>query len=95
MAEQGWVFEAPACLSLMKSAQRAGIQLPRSCQNGTCRTCLCRLVSGQVRYRIDWPGLSPEEKADGLILPCVALPTSDVVLQVTGASQVTPPAPAE
>ena len=41
----------------------------------------------QVRYRIEWPGLSPEEKAAGCILPCVALPTSAVVMVVPGATQ--------
>ena len=34
-----------------------------------------------VRYDIAWPGLSPEEKAEGCVLPCVAYPESDVVLQ--------------
>lgn len=33
---------------------------------------MCRLVAGEVRYRIDWPGLSREEKAEGWVLPCVA-----------------------
>lgn len=51
-----------------------------SCRNGTCRTCLCQLVSGQVTYRIEWPGLSLDEKREGFILPCVAHAASDVVL---------------
>jgi hypothetical protein len=33
-----------------------------------------------VDYRIAWPGLLPEEKAGGWVLPCVAYPLSDVVL---------------
>ena len=41
---------------------------------------MCRLVSGRVSYRIEWPGLSAEEKAEGFILPCVALPAGDLVL---------------
>jgi ferredoxin len=86
LVQQGWVFHAPAGQTLLKSAQEAGVHLPRSCQNGTCRTCLCLLVRGQVRHTIDWPGLSPEEKEEGCILPCVACPTSDVVLKVAGAS---------
>lgn len=83
----GWSFDAPDHQTLMKSARQAGIEMPRSCQNGTCRTCVCTLLSGQVRYRIEWPGLSPEEKAVGCILPCVALPTSAVVMVVPGATQ--------
>ena len=43
------------------------------------------MTRGQVAYRIDWPGLSAEEKADGFILPCVAYPLSDVVLQAEPA----------
>ncbi|MDB5845903.1 MAG: ferredoxin [Polaromonas sp.] len=82
MAGDGTVFEAPAALPLLLAAERAGVWLrDSSCRNGTCRTCLCRLVSGQVVYRIDWPGLSLDEKRDGFILPCVAHPASDVVIE--------------
>ncbi len=74
-------FDAPADAPLLLSAEAAGLALPSSCRNGTCRTCICRMDSGQVTYRIDWPGLSAEEKTEGFILPCVAYPLSDVVLQ--------------
>ena len=60
--------------SLLEAAQAAGIRLPRSCRNGSCRACRCKLLAGGVRYRIEWPGLLAEEKAEGWILPCVALP---------------------
>ncbi|MDO9115199.1 MAG: 2Fe-2S iron-sulfur cluster-binding protein [Polaromonas sp.] len=73
-------FAAPASQPLLQSALRAGIMLESSCRNGTCRSCMCRLASGQVVYRIDWPGLSAEEKAEGYILPCVAYPVSDLVI---------------
>jgi len=79
-APGGPAFTAPAGRSLLQAAAQAGIDLPSSCRNGTCRTCICRLVSGQVAYAIEWPGLLPEEKAEGWILPCVACPQSDVVL---------------
>ncbi len=59
--------------------------MPSSCRSGTCRTCVCRLVSGEVSYTIEWPGLSAEEKAEGYVLPCVARPTSNVVLEQTQA----------
>ena len=62
------------------AALRVGVDWPRSCRNGTCRTCICQLVSGEVTYTVAWPGLSAEEKAEGLVLPCVAQPLSDVVL---------------
>lgn len=81
---QGWAFEATTDQSLLIAAQQAGVRLPSSCRNGTCRTCLCRLLEGRIRYRIDWPGLSREEKDEGLILPCVAVAQSDLTLEVRG-----------
>jgi ferredoxin len=80
----GWSFSADADETLLQAAERAGFDLPSSCRNGTCRTCICQLSAGQpaagVRYRIEWPGLSIEEKRAGTILPCVALACSDIAL---------------
>lgn len=84
----GVSFEAPDSLTLLEAAGFARVSLPRSCRNGTCRTCLCRLVSGTVRYTIEWPGLSREEKAEGYTLPCVAIATSDVVVDVPDATML-------
>ncbi len=81
----GAVFVADADQPIMKAARAAGVRLPRSCQNGTCRACLCHLRSGTVRYTIEWPGLSAEEKAEGCILPCVACASSNIVLLAPGA----------
>lgn len=39
-----------------------------------------QLLSGRVAYRIEWPGLLAEEKAEGWILPCVAYPEADLVI---------------
>lgn len=77
-------FAAPASLSLLEGALLDGVRLPSSCRNGTCRACLSKLHAGSVRYRIEWPGLSPDEKEDGYILPCVACPTSDVTFEPVG-----------
>lgn len=77
----GWRFEAPDGVPLLKAAETAGIELPSSCRNGTCRTCLCRMEQGAVRYLVEWPGLSFDEKADGDILPCVAVPMADLVIR--------------
>ncbi|MBA2673016.1 2Fe-2S iron-sulfur cluster-binding protein [Ramlibacter sp.] len=81
LARSGQRFAAPADQPLLVSAEAAGIALPSSCRNGTCRTCISRLAQGEVRYRIAWPGLLPEEKQAGWILPCVAYPVTDVVVE--------------
>ena len=77
----GEQFQADADVPLLLAAEQAGIALPSSCRNGSCRTCLAQVEAGSVRYRIDWPGLTPEEKEWGCILPCVAEATSDLVMR--------------
>lgn len=75
-------FSASTDQSVLQSAAAAGQMLPSSCRNGSCRACISQLHSGQVTYRIEWPGLLAEEKAAGLFLPCVAYPLTDLVLSV-------------
>jgi ferredoxin len=74
-------FAVPEGQTLLQAAWAAGVALPRLCRNGTCRECLCQMVAGTVRYRIEWPGLSADEKAEGCVLPCVAEPASDIILR--------------
>jgi len=74
-------FDARSDQSVLKSALQAGVRMASSCRNGTCRTCICRLVIGRIAYEIEWPGLSAEEKREGLVLPCVARPLTDLVLR--------------
>ena len=38
-------------------------------------------AAGKIRYTVDWPGISPDERLDGYILPCVAVAESDLTLQ--------------
>lgn len=80
IAPQGAIFDCAADQPLLLAGLAAGVALPWSCRNGTCRTCLSRVTQGRVEHRIPWPGLSAEEKAAGFILPCVAEPRSDVAL---------------
>lgn len=76
----GQRFDCASDQTLLLAGLAAGVALPWSCRTGTCRTCLARRVSGSSEHRIAWPGLSAEEKAEGLILPCVAEPRSALTL---------------
>ncbi len=82
----GLQYDVEGDLTLLEAAEMSRVQLPSSCRNGTCRTCICKLLSGEVTYTVEWPGLSAEEKAEGLVLPCVAKPLSDVVLDQVAAT---------
>ncbi|WP_416761551.1 2Fe-2S iron-sulfur cluster-binding protein [Roseateles sp. So40a] len=91
---QGWRFDAPADQTLLLAALDHGLRLPHSCRNGTCRACIARVISGRIEHRIEWPGLSREEKDEGWILPCVACARSDLVLdqpQAVNLFDVPPP----
>ncbi len=77
----GFSFETRAGSTLLQCAEAAGVELPSACRNGTCRTCICKLVAGAVRYRVEWPGVSADEKQEGWVLPCVAEPVGDVTLE--------------
>jgi ferredoxin len=79
-------YDVEGDLTLLEAADLSRVQLPSSCRNGTCRTCICQLVRGEVAYTVEWPGLSAEEKAEGWVLPCVARPLSNVVLSQPLAS---------
>ncbi|MEO6921600.1 MAG: 2Fe-2S iron-sulfur cluster-binding protein [Collimonas sp.] len=85
---KNWDFEASGAIPVMEAARQSAINLPSSCRNGTCRTCMCRLLSGEIRYQIAWPGLSSDEKKDGYILPCIAYPQSDLVIEEPRATQL-------
>lgn len=75
------IFDCAADQPLLLAGLAAGLALPWSCRTGTCRSCIAHLVEGRIACRIEWPGLSAEEKADGCILPCVCEPRSDLTLR--------------
>jgi ferredoxin len=84
----GLAFDTRDGETLLQAALRAGLSIPVSCRNGTCRTCRCTVISGRVVHTIEWPGLSREELQEGWVLPCVAQARSDVVLVLPQARRV-------
>ena len=90
----GLRFDADEDTPLLLAAQAGGIKLPSSCRNGTCRACMCLMLEGEIRYRIEWPGLSRDEKEEGWILPCVAHAVTALEIQSLQAAPLEPPAPA-
>lgn len=80
LGPDGPAIAVPQDRTILHAAEAAGWTLPSSCRNGTCRTCMQRVLSGTVEHAIEWPGVLREERAEGWILPCVAHALSDVVL---------------
>ena len=75
-------FQADSDKTILQSAEKSQIYPQSSCRNGSCRTCISTLISGDIRYNTAWPGLSAEEKQAGLILPCCAYPQNDLVIKL-------------
>ncbi|MDY6824287.1 MAG: 2Fe-2S iron-sulfur cluster binding domain-containing protein [Thermodesulfobacteriota bacterium] len=67
--------------SLLSLAEENGVEIETECEIGVCGTCKVRLLSGTVDMEME-DGLEDEDIARGMILPCVAVPTTDVVLEV-------------
>jgi ferredoxin len=68
-------------LSILELAQEAGVEIETDCEQGLCGTCKVKLLSGEVDMETD-DGLDEAELEQNMILPCVAVPKTDVVLEV-------------
>ena len=69
--------------SVLDAALRHGIALPYGCQNGACRSCRGRVVSGEVHYPAGEPkALQPVDRRAGFALLCEAHLASDACIEV-------------
>jgi len=87
----GLAIDVPDGATLLAAALAAGVHLPSSCRNGTCRECRCRVLEGEARHTIAWPGLDADERREGWILPCVAEPLGDLMIEQPRATRFDPP----
>ncbi len=68
--------------SILHAALRQGVWLPFACGHGTCATCKCRVLEGDVDIGEASPfALMEMEREEGLILTCCAIPESDVTIE--------------
>jgi ferredoxin len=70
------------------AAQAAGIRLPALCHQGYCLTCAARLVDGREVDQSDSLVYYPEDREAGFILPCTAIPRSDLKLRTHQAKEM-------
>ncbi|QGZ58978.1 PDR/VanB family oxidoreductase [Paraburkholderia acidiphila] len=63
------VIDVPAGTSIVEALRAGGIELPVSCEQGVCGTCLTRVISGEPDHRDVY--LTDEERAaNDQLLPC-------------------------
>ena len=68
----------PSESTLVDVLLAAGIDVPHSCREGRCGSCVCSVVSGEVDMTSS-DVLEPEDRDAGLILACQTRPVSDAV----------------
>ena len=66
--------------SLLELAEEKGINIESACRQGFCGTCKTRLLSGKVDMEIT-DGLEDEDLKQNMILPSIARPKSNIVLE--------------
>jgi len=79
LARSGRLVPVAGDQSALDALQQAGVEVPLSCQQGVCGTCLTRVIEGEVEH---WDlYLTPEEQAAGdCFLPCVSRAAGDLLV---------------
>ncbi|WP_130733332.1 ferredoxin--NADP reductase [Flavobacterium sp. J27] len=71
-------FEMSQKQTILEAVLKQGIDAPYSCQGGVCSSCICRVKEGKAVMKKN-AILTDGEIADGLVLSCQAVPTTDTV----------------
>lgn len=78
----GDVVEVEEGQTILDASLRQGVWLPFACGHGTCATCKCQLLEGDVEIGNASPfALMDMERDEGKILACCATPESDLVIE--------------
>ena len=65
--------------SILELAEENDIEIESECQQGFCGTCITELISGDVHME-NTDGLETEGAGENMILPCVAMPKTNIVI---------------
>ncbi|MBE9009160.1 ferredoxin--nitrite reductase [Pseudanabaenaceae cyanobacterium LEGE 13415] len=65
---------------ILDVADQAEVSIDSSCRSGTCGSCKCTLLEGEVRYDGEPDALDDVDRASGKILTCIARPVGRIVI---------------
>jgi len=83
----GDAFDVAEGEIVLDAALRQGVDIPYSCRNGECRTCLSRVLSGRVEHDPEYAEdllIDRDEVAEGYRLLCSSLAQEDSEIAVGG-----------
>ena len=66
--------------TVLELSEELGIGIDNSCRIGTCGVCKVKMTSGEVAMEVE-DALTPEDKANGIILACQAKPKGDIAVE--------------
>lgn len=73
--------------TLLQAALREGIDFPHSCRVGSCASCKCKLVDGEVKELTEAGyTLSDDELDQGFILACQSVPKTDISVELDSSA---------
>ncbi len=75
----GAVYDVPADQTIITALSRHGIDIPISCEQGICGTCLTGVISGEPDHR-DCFLTDDEKNANNQFTPCCSRSKSDVLV---------------
>jgi ferredoxin len=65
---------------ILDAAEEAGLELPYSCREGQCTSCVGKLVDGDIDHS-EGTALDPMQRDDGFALLCITYPRSDCTIE--------------
>jgi vanillate O-demethylase ferredoxin subunit len=76
---QGRIVRVPEGVTVVNALAAAGIQIPVSCEQGVCGTCLTRVVEGEPEHR-DMYLTDDEKQSCSVFLPCCSRAKSSMLV---------------